>query len=226
MLKHLMTLARGRATDSSQAFLDANGLALLRQQIRDAARGVEKHRKALAVVMAYAKREDAALARINDQISDLEGRALDALAQDREDLALDAATTISRLEAERDITQKAIETYQSKISDLRKGLTENEACLRAMKRGQHLVEASATAQRISGVTPSSAMSDLQEAQETLTRLQDRQEHTNATASAMMSLSVDDSAESVAKRLAEAGCGEPMHSDASSVLKRLKDKAAK
>ena len=40
MFKQLLTLVRGQTTDSSQAMLDANALPLLRQQMRDAARGV------------------------------------------------------------------------------------------------------------------------------------------------------------------------------------------
>ena len=53
MLKKLFTLVRGRSVDASQSFLDANAIALLRQQMRDAANGVDKSRKAIAIVMAY-----------------------------------------------------------------------------------------------------------------------------------------------------------------------------
>ena len=64
MFKQLLTLVRGQTTDGSQAMLDANALSLLRQQMRDAAHGVDKSRKAVAVVMAYAEREKASLMRL------------------------------------------------------------------------------------------------------------------------------------------------------------------
>jgi phage shock protein A len=221
MLKQLLTLARGRATDGSHAFLDANALSMLRQQMRDAAQGVEKSRRAVAIVMAYAEREKTSLKRIKVQISDLEARALDALAQEREELASEAAGTIAHLEAERDTTCKAIETYRVEISRLKQCLVESEACLRDMKRGQHLAEANDKAQRLRGVTPSGQVNDLKDAQATLKRLQERQDHAEATASSVSELSVGTSAESMTNRLAAAGCGAPLRSDAAAVLDRLK-----
>lgn len=105
IFKQLLTLARGRSADASQRFLDMNAVSLLRQQMCDAASGVEKSRKAVAVVMAYAKREQTSLAGINAKITDLEARTIEALEKDREDLALEAATSIANFEAERDATK-------------------------------------------------------------------------------------------------------------------------
>ena len=223
MFKQLLTLVRGHSTDGSQAILDANALSLLRQQMRDAAQGVDKSRKAVAVVMAYAEREKASRNRLEVQISDLETRALDALEQDCEELASEAAVTIAHLEAERDTTHKAIEAYQTQINRLKQCLMESEACLREMKRGQHLAEANDKAQRLSGVMPSGYTNDLKDAEKTLKRLQERQEHAEATATAMVELSVGTNAENMTARLAEAGCGAPMKPDATAVLDRLKKK---
>jgi phage shock protein A len=222
MFKQLLTLARGRAADGSQVFLDANALSILRQQMRDAAQGVEKSRRAVAIVIAYAEREKTSLKRIEFQISDLETRALDALAKDREELATEAAGTIAHLEAERDTTRKAIETYRVEISRLKQCLADSEACLRDMKRGQHLAEANEKAHRLRGVTPSVQINDLKDAQATLARLQERQDHAEATASAISELSVGTSAASMTDRLAAAGCGAPLRSDAAAVLDRLKN----
>lgn len=221
MFKQILTLARGRATDGSQAFLDANALSMLRQQMREAAQGVEKSRRSVAIVMAYAEREKTSLKRIEGQISDLETRALDALAQEREELASEAAGTIANLEAERDSTRKAVETYRVEITRLKQCLVESEACLRDMQRGQHLAEANDKAHRLRGVTPSGNINDLKDAQETLKRLQERQDHAEATACAVEKLSVGTSADSMTNRLAAAGCGAPMRTDAAAVLDRLK-----
>ena len=224
MFKQLVTLVRGQSNEASQSMLDANALSLLRQQMRDAAQGVSKSRKAVAVVMAYAEREKASLTRLETQIADLEARALDALEQDCVDLASEAAGTIAQLEAERDTTRKVIEAYQTQILRLKQCLTENETCLREMKRGQHLAEANDKAQRLSGVMPSGYINDLKDAEATLKRLQERQEHAEATATAMVELSADTSAESMTEKLAEAGYGAPLKADATAVLDRLKKKA--
>lgn len=224
MFKQLVTLVRGQSNEASQSMLDANALSLLRQQMRDAAQGVSKSRKAVAVVMAYAEREKASLTRLEAQIADLEARALDALEQDCVELASKAAGTIAQLEAERDTTRKVIEAYQTQILRLKQCLTENEACLREMKRGQHLAEANDKAQRLSGVMPSGYINDLKDAEATLKRLQERQEHAEATATAMVELSADTSAESMTEKLAEAGYGAPLKADATAVLDRLKKNA--
>lgn len=223
MFKQFMTLARGRAADRSQDFLDANALSLLRQQMRDASQGIEKSRKAVAIVMAYAQREKESLTRIEAQIADLENRAIDALAQDQETLASEAAGTIAHLEAERDTTRNAIETYRTEISRLKQCLAESETCLREMKRGQHLAEANHKTIHVRGVMQTHQFNDLKDASETLKRLQDRQEHAEATATAIAQLSVGTSAEAMSDRLAAAGCGAPLRSDAKAVLDRLKAK---
>lgn len=224
MFKQLLTLIRGQTADGSQAVLDANALSLLRQQMRDAAQGVDKSRKAVAVVMAYAEREKVSLKRFEAQISDLETRALDALEHNNEELASEAAGTIAQLEAERDTTTKVIKSYQTQIIRLKQCLTENETCLREMKRGQHLAEANDKAQRLSGVMPSGYVNDLKDAETTLKRLQERQEHAEATANAMVELSADTNAESLTDRMAEAGYGAPLKPDATAVLDRLKKQA--
>ena len=222
MFKQILTLARGRAADGSQAFMDANALSTLRQQMREAAHGVEKSRRSVAIVLAYAEREKTSLKRIEVQISDLETRALDALAQEREELASEAAGTIAHLEAQRDMTRKAIETYRVEISRLKQCLLESEACLHDMKRGQHLAEANDKAHRLRGVTQSGHVNDLKDAQATLKRLQERQGHAEEIALAVEKLSVGTSADSMTNRLAAAGCRTPMQTDAAAVLHRLKN----
>ncbi|MDG1432029.1 MAG: PspA/IM30 family protein [Paracoccaceae bacterium] len=226
MFKQIMTLARGRVSDGSQSILDANSMSLLRQQIRDAAQGVGKSRKAVAVIMAHAEREKASLTRVESQIADLENRALRALENGREDLASEAAEAIAKLEIEHSTTQKAIATYETQIERLKVCLTESEHCLRDMKQGQYLAEAKDKAQRLSGLTPSGTNNDLKDAATTLKNLQKRQEHADATAAALVELSIDDCTEDLVERMAAVGCGTSIKPDASSVMERLKNTASK
>lgn len=221
MLKQLFTLARGRSTDASLAFLDANATALLRQQLREAANGVGKSRKAVAVVMAYAEREKVSLKAIEDKITDLEARTTAALEQGNEEIALEGATGIANLEAERDATQQTIKTYTSEITQLRQTLTQNEAVLNELKRGQRIAEATSKTQKLRGEPSSFTQSDLADASETLKRLQERQKHNDATMEAMAELSVSTSSDALSDRMAAAGFGAPKQTAASDVLDRLK-----
>lgn len=225
MLKQLFTLARGRSADASQSFLDLNAITLLRQQMREAAVGVDKSRKAVAVVMAYADREKAALVALNKKITDLETRAIVALDQDREDLAAEAAGAIAELECEREATQKTIERYTTEIDKLREILSQNTAALNEMKRRQRIAEATEKTQRIRGDFPRLAENDLSDASQTLNRLQERQEHADATMAAMNELSMTAQADTLTERMAAAGMGAPIKTTADDVLARLKSKKA-
>ena len=225
MFNTIITLVRGRSHDAAQALEDANALSILRQQLRDAAAGVEAARRSVAVVMAYAEREWKSLPRINAQIADLEGRALAALAQGREDLATEAAAAIAQLEAERRTTEAALATYETEIARLRDELGGAELRLRDLKRGLQLADAAQKSQTVRGVVSRPVTASLAEAEATLTRLQSRQLHAEATALAVVELSAGQSAEAISARLAAAGCGPSIRPDAAAVLQRLKLKSA-
>ena len=224
MFNTIITLVRGRSHDAAQALEDANALSILRQQLRDAAAGVEAARRSVAVVMAYAERERKSLPRINAQIADLEGRAIAALAQGREDLATEAASAIAQLEAERTTTETALATYEMEIARLRDELGGAELRLRDLKRGLQLADAAQKSQTVRGVVSRPVTASLAEAEATLTRLQSRQLHAEATALAIVDLSAGQSAEAISARLAAAGCGPSIRPDAAAVLQRLKQKS--
>jgi len=225
MFKQVFTLIKGRSADTAEAFLDANALSLLRQQIRDAAHCVEQSRKALATVMAYADREKASLARVEKQITDLETRAQAALAKDDEPMAREAATSIAHLDAERAATTETIANYTSEIARLRDQLSKSQTVLAQLKRGQRIAEANDKTQRVRGQVTDVHTSNLEEAAATLKRLQERQAHADATMSALETLATPINAESVSDRLAAAGYGPRKHSSADDVLARLKAKTA-
>jgi phage shock protein A len=225
MFNTIITLVRGRSHDAAQALEDANALSILRQQLRDAATGVEAARRSVAVVMAYAERERKSLPRINAQIADLEGRAIAALAQGRDDLATEAASAIAQLEAERTTTETALATYELEIARLRDELSGAELRLRDLKRGLQLADAAQKSQTVRGVVSRPVTASLAEAEATLNRLQSRQLHAEATALAIVDLSAGQSAEAISARLAAAGCGPSIRPDAAAVLERLKQKSA-
>lgn len=222
MFKLFVTLLRGRNADAAESLTDAAALPILRQQLRDCAAGVETARRAVAMVMAYAERERKAAARISAQLADLETRALAALAQGRDDLATEAAGAIAQLEAEAVTTARALATYDAEIAHLRSVLSDAEARLRDLQRGQRLAIATDHSQRLHGAA---AVTTLDEAEATLARLQTRQSNLDASRAAMLELSASTNAEAMQNRLAAAGCGAPLRPDAASVLQRLKARAA-
>lgn len=224
MLKAFATLIRGRSADAAEAITDANALSILRQQLRDAAQGLDKAKRAVAVVMAYAEREKKNATRIDTQLADLETRAMDAIEKGRDDLATEAAGVIAQLEAERKTTQEAIATYEAQVHRLREEVSLAEQRLKVLQRGKHLAEATSHSQKLRGAVPSGVTASLAEAEATLERLQERQSQADATAVAMTELNAGTSAEATSARLAAAGCGDPLKPDAAAVLDRLRKKA--
>ena len=223
MFKTITTLIRGRSHDAVDAFSDANAISILRQQLRDAAQGLEGAKRSVAIIMAYCERERKAAQRIATQLEDLELRALDALRQGRDDLATEAASAIAELEAKATTTQNAITAYEVDITRLREQVSLSEKRLRALQRGKQLADATAKSQKLRGTMPDRGLSSLKEAEATLERLQSRQGHAEDTALAMAELSTGSSAEATSARLAAAGCGAPLRSEAADVLSRLRSR---
>ncbi|WP_417806923.1 PspA/IM30 family protein [Thioclava sp.] len=223
MFKMMTTLIRGRSHDVTEAFGDANALSILRQQLRDAADGLQGAKRSVAVVMAYAERERKSAAKLDTQLADLETRALDAIRKEREDLAVEAASAIADLEAERKASQTSITHYDGEIRRLREQVSLAEQRLRTLQRGKQIADASQRTQKLRGTMPDGVIASLKEAEATLERLQSRQTHAEDVEIAMVELTSSSSAEATSARLAAAGCGAPLRSEAADVLARLRAK---
>src|SRR5215471_693319 len=99
MLKTIMTLFRGAAHRAEEEFADRSALLILDQQIRDAAAGIERAKRALAVAIAQDEAEGKRLEATLKRIADLEERAVAALGAGNEELAAEAAEAIAVMEA-------------------------------------------------------------------------------------------------------------------------------
>jgi phage shock protein A len=226
MFKQFRTLIRGQAHEATTAVTDRHALPILRQQIRDCAVAVDTSRKAVAVAMAQNEREVKQHSKLTKQIEDLEVRTMDAIKNERDDLARDAADAIAHLEAERDVSTTANARFEEEIARLRTVLRQAEARLRKLQRGQRLAAATDKTQKLQHMVPDSGLSNLREAETTLQRLQDRQSEKDATARALTELQTEGATETISDRLADAGFGAPKRSTADDVFERLKAKAKK
>ena len=226
MFKQIVTLFRGAAQDAGEEFTDRHAITLLRQQIRDCANAVAASRKAVAVAIAQNEREATQHKKLLNQIADLEARTVKAMEQGEEKLALEAAETISLLDAERDVSAQAQAQFEAEITRLKNSVRNAEMKLKELQRGQRLAVATDKTQKMRLVNPSSGLSDLKEAEETLLRLRVRQQQIDATSNAMAEMEETGNPVSITEKLAEAGCGEPLKSSAQDVLERLKNKKSK
>ena len=121
---------------------------------------------------------------------------------------------------------KTIDTYASEISRLRTDLSQSEALLGELKRGQRIAEATKKTQSVRGDTPMRSQNDLSDALSTLKRLRERQQQPDETLAALTELSAPAQMETLVERLAEAGIGKSEKTNAADVLARLKKTKAK
>ncbi|MDZ7823617.1 MAG: PspA/IM30 family protein [Ahrensia sp.] len=220
MWKSFMALIRGRSYEASEAVVDANAMTILRQQIRDCANAVGAARKAVAVAVAQNEQEIVQHTRLTTQISDLENRVIAAIEQGKEELAREAAEVIALLEAERDSSIQAQNTFNAEITRLKNIVSQSESRLRELERGQRIASATDKTQRLRSTHPSSGISALQDAEKTLSRLRQRQAEIDATSAAMDEMALSNDPLSIAEKLAQAGCGAPVKTSADDVIARL------
>ena len=227
MFKTIMTLMRGRAFEAEQRIKDQNALALLDQQMRDAAAAVERGRKALALAMAQERQEAQRLDQIRAQIVDLEQRAVAALQGGREDLAEQAAQRLAMLEADADASARARQLFATEIGKLDARMRNQAARLAELERGRRIARvAHATrATRRGGFEPSFPCENtIADAEATLARLREQQAETEAAQTALDELVIAQDAENVSETLAREGFGPAKEARAADILARLKRKA--
>ncbi|MBV7521257.1 PspA/IM30 family protein [Ensifer sp. ENS12] len=224
MFKQIVTLIRGRAHEAEEAFGDRHALPILAQQIRDAARGVESARRAVALAIAQNRLEKENAERLSARIDDLETRAIAALEKGREDLATEAAASIARLETELQNARQVQAEFKDGIDRLRQAVRQSETRLAALRRGERLAEARDRTRRLSRDVPGNDLATLSDAEATLARLETRQREAELTAEALVELEDRPDPTALAEKLAAAGCGRPLVTSAEDVLERLRAKA--
>ncbi|MEF0942689.1 PspA/IM30 family protein [Rhizobium sp. BR 362] len=224
MFNSILTLIRGRAYDAEQAFIDRNAVPLLAQQIRDAASAIQSARRAVAIAVAQNEQEKSQHAAIVGRIADLETRATAALLKGSDDLALEATEAIAQLEAERGASEKAQTQFTLTIGKLKATVRTSEARLQELQRGERLARATEQTQKLDAACDgNSGLATLDEAEQTLARLQAYQDRYEIAASAMKEMDAANRPEIVIAKLANAGFGAPLGLSADDVLARLRDR---
>jgi phage shock protein A len=220
MLKQFFALVRGRSYEAAETVVDRNALVILRQQIRDCADAIAAARRAVAIAIAQNEQEVVQFKKLVVRIDDLEKRTIAAIEQGQNELAREAAETIAMLEAERDASSEAQKSFSTEIERLKRIIRVSEMRLRELQRGQRIVAAVDSTQRLRESAPGSSLSALKDAEETLLRLRTRQKQIDATAAAMAEMEQSGDPAAVSEKLAAAGCGAPLRSSADAVLERL------
>jgi phage shock protein A len=228
MLKTLVTLVRGRVVAIGEEVADQNALAILDQQMRDAAGALDRAKKALAVAIAQESQEGRRLDTTRVQIEDLETRAVAAIAAGRDHLAAEAAEAIATLEAERDASLAAGALFAAEIGKLRSHVLQQQMRLSQLERGRRIAragEAVRVARRGRIEAAPIFAGTLAEAEATLSRLREQQAEADAAEAAYDALDDATGPIAVAEKLSAEGFGPHLKPNAADVLARLRQRAA-
>jgi phage shock protein A len=224
MLKTLTLIFRGTSAQAVEDLADRNALLILDQHIRDAAAGLDRARRALAIAMAQDAAEVKRLDGVRSKIADLETRARAALAGNREDLAIEAAEALAGLEADRMSAEAAHASFLRESQKLRAMVANAERRLAELERGRRAARASEAVRRLRASGASAVGGDagaLRDAEAVLKRLRDRQLEDEAADDAFDALDGAFGPDLVAEKLETAGFGPRTKPTATSILERLK-----
>ena len=221
MMKTLTLLMKGAIADNAQAIHDQNAVAILRQQIRDAAAALGSARRELAVAMAYHAAELRALGALGSRIDTVSDSARKALAAGREDLGREAASLIAALEDERADRQAAMTRFATDVERLKSLVEQGQERLRDLDRGLQTARATEAVRR-AGINGRRVVAlstgALGDAEKTLARLRARQVSEDDFGDALASMDAEGSG--VEARLSADGYGR-RRTDPEAVLARLR-----
>ena len=225
MFKTIVTLIRGATFRAEEEFADRSALLILDQQIRDAAAGIERAKRALAVAIAQDDAEGRRLDTTLARIADLEDRAVAALTGGANDLANEAAEAIAVMEADRDSIREARATFAREITQLKATVRKSAQRLAELERGRRIASAAESVRRLktAGFGQPTDATALADAEATLRRLRERQAEDAAAANAFEALDSEANPTGIAEKLESAGFGKRTRPTAASVLERLKQK---
>lgn len=223
MMRTIQLLLRGAVADQAQALHDANAVAILRQQIREAAGALASARRELAVAMAYHAAEGRAIDALASRIATLSDGARRALADGREELGGEAAVLIATLEDERADRRTARDRFAIDVERLKGLVARGEERLRDLDRGLQTARATEAVRRagLNGRRAAALSTGaLGDAEQTLARLRERQRGEDDLAEALAELEAEGERGGVEARLDAEGYGRP-RTDPKDVLARLR-----
>lgn len=220
-----MTAIRGGATEIGESIVDSNATRIFEQEIRDAEHHLTKAKRDLTGVMAEQMSASRDVDRLKRDVAEHEGYAVQALEKGDESLALAVAEKIANLESELTTQQQALDSFSGNATRLKELVKKSERQVAEFKRQLSMVKTTESVQKAtSAITDnfSSSNSKLLNAKDSLERIKAKQQKFDDRMKAAEVLESEDSDNSLAAQLKEAGIGATSTS-ANSVLERLKAK---
>jgi phage shock protein A len=223
----IATLIKGSTRELGESIIDANGVRIYEQEIRDARDAIARAKTDLTGVMAKEMQSAREIERARTEIVRLENLALEALEKEKESLAEEVAAKVAEQEVELERQTQLHAEYAVQANRLKELIKTSETRIREHEREVQMAKTTESVykatQTISESIGSSG-SKLMSAKESLERIKKRHEDLADRMNAAEALDKEFGTKALEAKLAEAGIGEDGQRKAK-VMARLRLRAA-
>ncbi|MFG5383191.1 PspA/IM30 family protein [Yoonia sp. R2-816] len=222
MFKTLATLIHGQNARAEDRVRDAFAIELIDQKIRESENSLRAAKATLASLIQRQRSEQKQHSALKSRITDLTKRAKEALDNDREDMAAEAARAIASMENELTVRTETLDRLDQKVMRLRSSIESGHRRIIDLKQGAIQARAVRREQNIqmqmsrTGVTSGS----VEEAEELISRVLGKDDPFERS-EILADINRDLNNDTLTDRMADAGFGAATRSTADDVLARLK-----
>lgn len=222
MFKTLTTLINGANARAEERVRDAYAIELIDQKIRECEAQLRAARATLATLIQRRRSEEKLRGGLATRIADLTGRAREALAAGREDLAREAAQTLATLETEAALRDQTLDRLDRRIDQLRASLEAGHRKIVDLRQGAIQARAIRAEQAIQTRLSATLgeVSPVEEAEDLIARVIGADDPFER-AEILSQIDRDLQGGDIADRMADAGFGPATRVTADDVLSRLK-----
>lgn len=222
MFKTLATLINGQNARTEDRVRDAFAIELIDQKIRESEASLRAAKATLASLIQRQRSEEKQHATLKTRINDLTKRAKEALDNDREDMAAEAARAIANMENELTVRTETLDRLEQKVMRLRSSIESGHRRIIDLKQGAIQARAVRREQNIQVQMTKTGVQNgcVEEAEELISRVLNRDDPFERT-EILADINRDLDGESLADRMSDAGFGNATRATADDVLARLK-----
>ena len=222
MFKTLATLIHGQNARAEDRVRDAFAIELIDQKIRESEGSLRAAKGTLASLIQRQRSEEKQRAALKNRITDLTKRAKEALDNDREDMAEEAARAIATMENELTIREETLDRLEQKVIRLRSYIEGGPRRIVDIKLGAIQARAVRREQNMQVHMSVNGLQQgaVEEAEELISRVLGKDDPFERS-EILADINRDLTGDTIADRMADAGFGDATRSTADDVLARLK-----
>ncbi|MDR3351697.1 MAG: PspA/IM30 family protein [Zoogloeaceae bacterium] len=224
----IATLIKGSARELGESIVDANGVRIYEQEIREARDAIAQAKSDLTGVMAKEMQSAREIERVRAEVTRLENLTLEALDKEKESLAEEVAAKVAEQEAELEKQTQLHAEYAVQANRLKELIKASEAKVREHEREVQMAKTTESVYKATQTISDSigaSGSKLMSARESLERIKKRHEDLTDRMNAAETLDRELGTRALEERLKEAGIGEDAHRK-EKVLERLRARREK